>query len=584
MKWLERSPTDYDRGIRLLTLGRIDAVKCEIAAKHVQPGQRVLEIGCGTGTLAVMMAQRGAEVVGIDVSPTMLAEAEKKVAAAGLEDRITLRHMDASEIERHFALHSFDVIVSTLVFSELSRMEQQYVLRAARRLLRPGGRLLLADEVVPEGFWARLAFHTVRLPLVLLTWLLTRTTTTALRHLDTLLREAGFQGYTVAAHLGGSLRLILARPVEAVASGPAPAAEMSESGRKGGIETCCLPCTVQSIMERGIGKGRPAEAVKPPGRRLAAAGKVPRLRHRVTLRSLLVDLWALFFRILPPYPKVEPGLYRIGDPDRKSPVLVTGNFDLTVRRVVRALDGKVDCWLLVADSSGINVWCAAGGGYFTADKVIAAVRASGVERFVDHHALILPQLCANGVDGWRIRRELGWGVHWGPVRAADIPAYLAAGRRKTDEMRWVTFPLKSRLEMLSVTLGFYGLLILVPVMLLWRHMFWPISAGLIGLSLFYAVTMPWLPGRDGLAKSVPLAVIALAGLYAYSTALGHLPPRRLFNWTVGLIGLSVFTGAELQGMSPLMRGEQANWTWEAVIAAVLAGVYWLVPRLVALGG
>jgi len=113
---------------------------------------------------------------------------------------------------------------------------------------------------------------------------------------------------------------------------------------------------------------------------------------------------------------------------------------------------------------------------------------------------------------------------------------------------------------------------------------WPVGISMVALSLFYAATMPWLPGRDGLAKSVPLALIALVGLYTYSSLFGHMPPRRMFNWTVGLIGLSVFTGAELQGMSPLMRGEQANWTWEAVIGAVLAAVYWLLPRLVALGG
>ncbi len=571
MKWLETSPEDYDRGIRLLTLGRISVIQREIAEAYVQPGQRVLELGCGTGTLTVWMAQRGAEVVGIDVSPTMLAEAERKVTAADLRARVTLQRMDASEIDRHFPAVSFDVIVSSLMFSELNAMERRYVLRAVRRLLRPGGRLLLVDEVVPEGFWARVAFYSVRLPLVLLTWLLTRTTTTALHRPDEMLAEAGFRGYTVASALGGSLRLILARPIEAIAPADGQP-EPEEDGAARPVEA--LPASEPA------GPGQPVtrKAVGDIGR------TIPRLRHRRTLRSLLVDLWALFFRILPPYPKVEPGLYRIGEPDRRSPVLVTGNFDLTVRRVVRALDGRVDCWLLVADSSGINVWCAAGGGYFTADKVIAAVRASGVEEVVDHHALILPQLCANGVDGWRIRRELKWGVHWGPVRAADIPAYLANGRRKTDAMRWVTFPLKDRLEMLSVTLGFYGLLILLPIALFWRGMFWPVSLSLIALSLFYAITMPWLPGRDGLAKSVPLAVIALAGLYIYSAAFGHLPPRRLFNWAVGLVGLAVFTGGELQGMSPLMRGEQANWTWEAVVGVALAAIYWLVPRLTPLGG
>lgn len=567
MKWLETSPGDYDRGIRLLTLGRIAAIKREIAERYVNAGVRVLEIGCGTGTLAVMLAERGAEVVGIDVSPAMLAQAEKKVAAEGLDDQITLRRMAASEIDRKFDAQSFDVIVSTLVFSELNEMEQRYVLAAARRLLKPGGRLLLADEVVPEGGWSRLAFYAVRLPLAVLTWLLTRTTTTALHGVNQRLSDAGFRPYVVRSHLAGSLRLIVARPAEAVA----PTAERLTVQQElpAAPPTLDVPETEAAASERVT---------------IPVEHEIPRLRHQTTLRSILIDLWAIFLRILPPYPKVEPGLYRVGDPDRKSPVLVTGNFDLTVRRLVRELDGQVDCWLLVADSSGINVWCAAGGGYFTADKVIAAVRASGVEDVVDHHALILPQLCANGVDGWRIRKELRWGVHWGPARAEDVPAYLEAGRQKSDAMRWVRFPLKDRLEMLLVTLGFYGLLILVPVALFWRTMFWPVSLSMIALSLFYAVTLPWLPGRDGLAKSVPLAVVALVGLYVFSASLGHLPPRRLFNWTVGLIGLSVFTGGELQGMSPLMRGEQANWTWEAVIGIALATVYWLVPHVVTLGG
>ena len=88
MKWLETTPGDYDRGIQLLTLGRLTPLKARIAADHVQPGDRVLEIGCGTGTLALMMAQRGATVVGIDASPLMLAEARRKADQAGLPDAI----------------------------------------------------------------------------------------------------------------------------------------------------------------------------------------------------------------------------------------------------------------------------------------------------------------------------------------------------------------------------------------------------------------------------------------------------------------------------------------------------------------
>jgi acetyl-CoA decarbonylase/synthase complex subunit gamma len=292
---------------------------------------------------------------------------------------------------------------------------------------------------------------------------------------------------------------------------------------------------------------------------------------------LLADLWLLFFRIIPPYPKVQPGLYAVGEPGPDSPVLVTGNFSLTVRRVVREIDGRCDVWLLLADSGGINVWCAAGGNYLTTEKIIAAIKAAGLARVVDHHALILPQLAANGVDGWKIRRETGWGVFWGPALAKDIPAYLAAGRKKTNAMRWVTFPWKDRLEMVTVTLGFYALLILLPVLIFWRHLFWPVTAALLGLSYFYALVHPWLPGRDGLQKSIPLALIALLGLGVYTAVVYPLPPQPLFNWAIALVGLSVFTAAELQGMSPLMRGEQANWGWEAVIAAALAAVYLLTP-------
>jgi len=530
MKWLETSPKDYDRGIDLLTLGNIRRIKEEIAQTRIRKGMRVLEVGCGTGTLTIMMAKRGALVTAIDAAPRMLAVAEERVQAEHLESSVSLKFTDAALIGERFSPASFDVIVSTLVFSELPPDQRRYVLEACHRLLAPGGRMLIADEVIPSGLLARTIYHAVRLPLVLITWLLTRTTTQSLHQFPAHLAEAGFRVDSALPYLAGSLVLYDIVPAHAMDAKPA------------------LPPNAVGI-----------------------------LRDRVTLRSVLLDLWLLFFRIIPPYPKVRTGLYAVGRPDAESPVLVTGNFDLTVRRLVRALDGRVNVWVLVADSAGINVWCAAGGGYFTAEKVIAAVKSSHLRDVVSHHALVLPQLCANGVDGWRIRKETGWGVHWGPPRGSDVPAYLAAGRKKTDEMRWVRFPLKDRLEMVTVTLGFYALLILLPVLIFWRSSFWPVTFSLLGLSYFYAVVHPWLPGRDGLYKSIPLALIALAGLVGFHTFWHPLPAQQFFHWAVGLTGLSVFTAAELQGMSPLMRGEQANWSLEAVVAVVLGAVYWLVP-------
>jgi 2-polyprenyl-3-methyl-5-hydroxy-6-metoxy-1,4-benzoquinol methylase len=530
MKWLETRPKDYDRGIQILTLGRLRRLKEKIVRDYVRAGTRVLEIGCGTGTLTTSMARQGASVTAIDSSPTMLAEAQKKVTAGNLEECVTLKHLDAALIGERFPPACFDLIVSTLVFSELPPDEQRYVLEACVKLLAPGGRLLVADEVIPSRPLSRMLFYLVRWPLVLVTWILTRTSTASLRDFDSLLVQTGFRSRVAASYLGGSLVLYEILPVHAAQ-----------------LETELPPSVVGYLY------------------------------HRITLHTLLIDLWTLFFRIIPPYPKVRPGLYAVGHPDADSPVLVTGNFDLTVRRLVRAIDGRIDAWVLVADSAGINVWCAAGGGYFTAEKVIAAVKSSHLEQVVNHHALILPQLCANGVDGWRVRKETGWGVHWGPVQAQDIPAFVAAKRKKTDAMRWVRFPPKDRLEMVTVTLGFYGLLILVPVLIFWRSLFPPIAISLAALSYFYAIVHPWLPGRDGLLKSIPLTLIALAGLFVY-TALWHpLPALPLFHWGVGLTGMSVFTAAELQGMSPLMRGEQANWGFEVIIGMALGLIYWLLP-------
>jgi ubiquinone/menaquinone biosynthesis C-methylase UbiE len=530
MKWLETSPDDYDRGILLLTLGRIRRVKRRIVDDFIRPGMRVLEIGCGTGELAAEMAKAGASVFGIDSSPGMLEVARSKIEAAGLGEQATVMQTEATTIADHFEPASFDLIVATLVFSELTSAEQRYVLEACNALLTDSGRLVIADEVVPSKAMARVAYHLVRWPLVLITWLLTRTTTTGLRNFAARLAEVGFDGRVRGSFLSGSLILYEIRRAVAIES----------------------------------------QAELPPR-------VIGRLRHLVTLRTMLLDLWTLFFRIIPPYPKVTPGLYAVGRPGRRSPVLVTGNFDLTIRRLVRAIDRRVDVWLLVANSSGINVWCASGGGYLTADKIIAGMNACHLGEVVDHHALILPQLCGNGVDGWRIRKETGWGVHWGPVRADDIPAYLAAKRKKTDRMRWVRFPLRDRLEMVTVTLGFYGLLILLPVFLIWRDLFWPIAAALVGLSYFYAIALPWIPGRDGLLKSIPLAALALVGMFVYIGLTEGKIGTGLFGWGVGLVGMSVFTAAEMQGMSPRMRGEQANWGWEIVIGSVLALIYWLVP-------
>ena len=531
MKWLERRPADYDRGIRLLTLGRLEAMQRLIVEELIEEGMRVLEVGCGTGALTVAMAKAGANVSAIDISPGMLAEASKRIKKEDVEEHVDLQRMDAVMIDELFEPQSFDLIVSSLALSEMTERGRRFILKATRKLLAPAGKLAVLDEVRPTSGGSRLLFTIVRAPLQLLTWLLTRTTTHPLVDFEGVLTNSGFDWDLLSTELAGSLRLYLAAPVE-----------QDESDLK-------------PEMFRG------------------------HLSGERTLRTVLIDLWASFFRIIPPYPHVKPGVYAVGEPGRESPLLVTGNFELTVRRLVRAIEGELDAWILVVDSGGINVWCAAGGGFLTADKIIGALHISGLSEVLHHHTLILPQLCANGVEGWRIREQTGWGVHWGPARAVDIPDYIARGRKKTDAMRWVTFPLRDRLEMIAVTLGLYALLILIPIAIFWRSIFWPTLIAMTALSAFYAVTLPWLPGRDGLAKSLPLALIAFVGMLVYSTIWDPASIEVLFARAIGITALSVFIAAELQGMSPLMRGEQANWGWEAVIGVLLGLTYWLVPNV-----
>ncbi len=164
---------------------------------------------------------------------------------------------------------------------------------------------------------------------------------------------------------------------------------------------------------------------------------------RARVKDWLLDVLQTAFRLVP-WP-TEPGLRTIGRPDASSPVLLTGNFDLTVRRVVRALDGH-DAWLLVAPSGGINVWCASSGGHLSSHQVVTALKTSGVADKVSHRQVILPQLAATGVLALDVFRRSRWQVRFGPVDLRDLPAYLET-REKTDAMRRVTFPLRDRLQM-----------------------------------------------------------------------------------------------------------------------------------------
>jgi len=207
MKVLESAPGRYDTGIRLLTLGQVDRAYDRLAA-HIQAGERVLDVGCGTGALTVRAAQHGAHVVGIDVNPQMLDIARQRVDALGDAADVVLREMGVAELDGEPA-SGYDVVVSGLCFSELSAGERAFTLRQAHRLLKPGGVLLLADEVVPQGVLRWLFHWAVRIPLAALTYLLTQTTTRPLKGLPAEVQGAGFAIESVHVNgLGNFIELV----------------------------------------------------------------------------------------------------------------------------------------------------------------------------------------------------------------------------------------------------------------------------------------------------------------------------------------------------------------------------------------
>ncbi|MHC4077295.1 MAG: corrinoid protein-associated methyltransferase CpaM, partial [Planctomycetota bacterium] len=148
MRILESAPSRYELGIRLLTLGRLDHAYDRLAAR-IEAGQRVLDVGCGTGALTLRSARRGAVVKGIDVSAQMLEIAAGRVREAGLEEAVGLTESGVAELDAE-PDSSYDAVTSGLCFSELSDAELVYALQHVVRILRPGGLLLVADEVCPK--------------------------------------------------------------------------------------------------------------------------------------------------------------------------------------------------------------------------------------------------------------------------------------------------------------------------------------------------------------------------------------------------------------------------------------------------
>jgi len=274
--------------------------------------------------------------------------------------------------------------------------------------------------------------------------------------------------------------------------------------------------------------------------------------------NFLKNFWLLFGRMFPL--PTAPGLRRVGKPDRRSPVLVTCNFDLTVRKMIQTLRrAGVDAWLLVAPTRGINVWCAAEGGHFTTDTVVSILKTSGIADQVDHRRLILPQLASSGVNIGSLGERTDWKPRFGPLRIEDLAGYLERGKRLTEPTeRRARFEFKDRLVM-GTNLAFSSLVFFIVPMLIasiWLSGFWWKSLLLVfTLGVLNSVLVFRLPGMPGVQKGASLGVAAVAVFVALSQLWWEMPAGATVAWASWILFLAIYLGYDLPGWSPLWRAD-----------------------------
>jgi len=290
--------------------------------------------------------------------------------------------------------------------------------------------------------------------------------------------------------------------------------------------------------------------------------------------------------------RIDPGLYAIGNPTNDSPVLITANYKLTVD-IVRKNLKNINAWLIILDTKGVNVWCAAGKGIFSTDAVVKAVKETNLAMIVTHRTLILPQLSATGVAAHTVRKETGFSVVYGPVKIDDIKPFFADQLKKTEPMRTVYFPLKDRLRVAPVEL-INAWKVLLPGMILYfllallghKPVVDPLLdlAGLFGAvivgTLIFPILLPLLPGKPFALKGGQLGVIWSIGYaYLFAWSMSDAFAQTCIISAVTAFGALNFTGSStftsLSGVQKEMKVALPAIIITAVIGIVCAAIAYL---------
>ena len=300
---------------------------------------------------------------------------------------------------------------------------------------------------------------------------------------------------------------------------------------------------------------------------------------------------------------IDPGLYAMGTPDRSSQALVTANYKMSFDKLREALPGR-DLWILVLDTKGINVWCAAGKGTFGTEELVNRIKSSGLERLIDQRELILPQLSAPGVAAHEVKKRSGFRVFYGPIRIEDLPDYLDGGMVATPRMRRKTFDFRERLAliplelvsavkpMILVLLAFFLLSGLGGPGAYWSNaadyglwMTAALTAAVFAGAVLSPAFLPYLPGRAFSFKGFFLGILTAVVLIFFRDPNLSSWPGRLESLSWLLLVPSVasylamnFTGSSTYTSLSGVRKEMRLALPLQIVAAVLGTVFFLVGR------
>ncbi len=295
---------------------------------------------------------------------------------------------------------------------------------------------------------------------------------------------------------------------------------------------------------------------------------------------------------------VEPGIYAIGNPDGDSPVFVSANYKMSFDCLRSQLGGR-DGWILVLDTKGINVWCAAGKGTFGTDELVRRIEAVKLAEIINHRKLIVPQLGATGVSAHEVKQQSGFRVIYGPVCAKDLPAFLDVGMKATDQMRRVNFTLWNRMVLIPVEIvmfGKYAIFATVCFFLLagLNQKGYSISlamndglvsailllASFLAAAIFGPILLPWLPGRAFSVKGIWIGLAATLGLWFYNFERFDTIAWLLIIPAVTSFMVMNFTGASTYTSLSGVRREMKVAVPLQLLCAVSGIGLWLAGRFV----